>query len=84
MDATPQLTVKPPGRPAKDVLNRKEAAQLLGELLRRPIAPKTMANWAANKNALAGPPFTRVGWSTVQYRRVDLEEWASRQRVEIR
>lgn len=67
----------PPSYP--DKLSRKEAARYLTSLGYR-IAPKTLANLAANNNARKGPPFIRYGWTSVVYDRGALETWV-RERV---
>lgn len=55
-------------------LSRKEAAAYLSKR-GCPISAKTLANMAANGNARRGPPFSRIAWSRVQYRRTDLDVW---------
>ena len=66
-----------------DLLSRKQAAAYLCELGVR-IAPKTLENKASNHNAGKGPPFIRIGWGQVKYRRSELDAWARRQMVEVR
>ena len=68
---------------ATEWLNRKEAAAYLTRNGRR-TSPKRLANMASNDNAGRGPPFTQYGWSTVWYRKDDLDKWMekTRRRVE--
>lgn len=63
-------------KPEKDWLSRKEAATYLNRLGCK-IAVHTLENMASNNNAGKGPPFTRHGWTSVQYHRDDLDSWAS-------
>jgi hypothetical protein len=65
-------------KPPKEFLTRKEAALLLGSI-GYPIAPATLAKYAANNNALGGPPYTRYRWKIVRYKREDLLAWATRE-----
>ena len=67
----------------KRLLNRKEASAYL-EKLGIKLSPGTLANMASNNNAGKGPAFLRLRWSTVRYRKEDLEVWVNRhsQRVE--
>lgn len=79
-EATAPLARAP--RIEKDVLSRREAASYI---TRRffPIAIQTLANMASNNNKGAGPAFARIGWSHVQYRRADLDEWAAARMVRV-
>ena len=61
-----------------DLLNRKMASAYL-ERLGCPVAPKTLANLAANDNAGRGPPFFRFRWKAIRYKRSDLEIWAKKE-----
>ena len=69
-------------RPEKDHFNRKEAAAYLTRI-GCPISPRTLENLAMNNNAGKGPPYTRMRWKTVVYNRVELEQWAERQKVRV-
>lgn len=69
-------------RPVKEWLSRKEAAKYLTDL-GCPIAPHTLDNMASNNNRGGGPPFTRVGWKMVQYKREDLDAWAKSRSVRV-
>jgi hypothetical protein len=62
----------------KEWLSRKEAAAYLTSI-GRPIAPQTLAHMAVNDNARGGPPYVRIRWSIVKYRRADLDGWARRE-----
>ena len=62
----------------KEFLDRKECARYL-EMLGLRIAPKTLSNLAANGNEGAGPPFHRVRWKRVYYKRIEVEAWAKMQ-----
>ena len=61
-----------------DWLTRKEAAKFLATL-GCGVSAKTLANLAANGNAMRGPPFTQTRWKHVRYRRGDLSAWAAEQ-----
>ena len=63
---------------APDTMSRKEAARYL-TALGYPITARTLENKAANNNAGRGPAFSRFGWRSVRYARVDLEAWAARE-----
>lgn len=69
-------------RPEKDWLSRKEAAIYL-EKIGFTISARTLEKKAANNNAGKGPPFNRLGWKTVRYRRTDLEAWAQRETTRV-
>jgi hypothetical protein len=62
----------------KDHLSRKEAALFLTRIGYR-ISYQRLAQLACNGNALKGPLFTRYGWKTVSYARIDLIQWAEAQ-----
>ena len=64
-----------------DLLSRKEAAKYLSSI-GCPISVQTLANMAANRNVGKGPSFTRFGWKTVRYRRMDLDSWAQSRPME--
>lgn len=66
-----------------DTMSRKQAAAFLTALGHR-IAEKTLRNMASNKNAGHGPPFTRTGWRSLYYTRVDLEVWSAGRTAKIR
>lgn len=73
-----------PRRPAEsEWLSRKEAARYLAAI-GCPISVRMLEIRAANSNRGKGPPFTRIGWKTVRYSRVDLDEWAKRETVRVR
>ena len=61
-----------------DLLGRKQAAAYLTGL-GVSIAPKTLGNLASNQNAGKGPPFLRIRWRQVKYRRAELAAWAKAQ-----
>lgn len=58
-------------------LTRKEAAAYLASI-GCPLAPKTLANLAANNNAGNGPPFIHRGRGERHYPVSGLREWAQR------
>ena len=62
-------------------LTRKEAARFLTGL-GCPISSKTLANLAANNNAMSGPSFTRVR-KNVRYDTTELRAWAAKAAVRI-
>jgi hypothetical protein len=66
----------------REYLDRKECARYLSELGIN-IAPKTLANLAANSNAGNGPPFVRTRWSRIYYNRADVKRWADKQTERI-
>jgi hypothetical protein len=72
----------PASKPVKDWMSRKEAAAYLTRI-GYPIAPKTLANMAANNNAGNGPAYLRARWRVVQYRRADLDLWVNREMVRV-
>lgn len=61
-------------------LTRKQASQFLASM-GCPISPQTLANMAANNNALQGPSFRRTKQRIVRYHRDDLKAWVARQSV---
>lgn len=61
----------------KEFLSRGECATYLAHL-GYPISVGRLNNLASNNNAGGGPPFNRVRWSRVYYRRVDVEEWVKK------
>lgn len=63
-------------------LSRKEAARYL-ESIGCPVSARSLETRAANNNEGRGPPFTRVGWKTVRYRKADLDAWAKREAVRV-
>ena len=63
-------------------LSRKEAAVFL-QILGVPIQGKTLANLAANGNALGGPPYIRLTWKAVRYRVSDLQAWAGSRKTHV-
>ena len=67
----------------QDWLSRKQAAAYL-KSIGFPLAPATLAKMAANNNAGKGPPFTRFRWSSVRYRRQELDAWVLSQSKRIR
>ena len=58
-----------------EYLDRKQCAIYLSDKGFR-ISAKTLANWAANNNAGDGPPFHRVRWVRVYYKRTEVDAWA--------
>ncbi len=66
----------------KEFLNRKDCSRYL-ECLGLKLAPKTLANLAANNNGGDGPPFVRTRWSKVFYNRAEVEAWAKTQTVKV-
>ena len=69
-------------KPEKEWLSRKEAALYLDKI-GCPMTARNLEKKAANSNAGKGPPFSRVGWKAVRYKRVDLDAWAIAQTVYI-
>ena len=65
------------------MLNRKEAARYLCSIGYQ-IAPGTLAIMASNNNAGKGPPFIKIGWSQVKYRKRELDAWAKSRMREVR
>jgi hypothetical protein len=63
-------------------LNRKEAAAYISERGIK-ISVQTLANMASNGNAGHGPAFTRFRWKSIQYARVDLDDWIARERKRV-
>lgn len=62
-----------------DYLTRKEAAKYLrGQGVK--VAPKTLANLAANNNAGKGPSYIITGWNSVLYHKADLDLWATKRK----
>ena len=70
------------GLDQKEFLDRKECARYL-EMLGVKLSPKTLSNLAANNNDGDGPPFKRVRWKKVYYRRTEIEAWAKSQITQI-
>ena len=66
-----------------DLLTRKAAAAYLCSM-GYSIAPQTLAYYAANGNKMKGPPFLKIGWSQVKYRRGELDAWAKSRMREVR
>lgn len=66
----------------KDFFSRKEASTFL-ESLGCPISPRALERMAANGNAGDGPPYLRVKWRHVRYKRVDLINWAVRNTIRV-
>lgn len=58
----------------KEFLSRGEVATYLAHL-GYPISVGRLNNLASNNNAGGGPPFHRVRWSRVYYKRTDVEAW---------
>lgn len=58
----------------REWMNRKQASEYL-HTLGCPLAPATLAGYAANKNRGRGPAFTRAG-KIVRYQSRDLKTWA--------
>jgi hypothetical protein len=69
-------------KPEKEWLSRKEAALYL-DRIGCPMTARNLEKKAANNNAGKGPPFSRVGWKAVRYKRIDLDVWAKAQTVRI-
>ena len=69
--------------PPEVMLTRREAAAYLSSI-GYSIAPQTLAYYASNGNKLNGPPFLRIGWSQVKYRRGELDQWAKSRMREVR
>lgn len=63
-------------------LSRKEAARYL-ESIGCPVSVRTLETRAVNNNEGRGPPFTRIGWKTVRYKREDLDRWAKKEAVRV-
>lgn len=59
-----------------EYLDRKECAIYLSDKGFK-ISAKTLANIAANRNAGDGPPFHRVRWTRVFYKRTEVDAWAA-------
>lgn len=59
-----------------DWLSRKEAVIYLASI-GCPVSQRSLEKRAMNDNEGHGPPFTRVGWSIIRYRRKDLDAWAA-------
>jgi hypothetical protein len=72
----------PRQKPLQDYYNRKEAARYLTDN-GLPISVQTLANMASNNNKGKGPPFDRVAWGMVRYRREDLDKWSRARTVRI-
>ena len=70
--------VKPQQQPEKEMLLRKEAANYLQSKGCR-ITAKTLTNMASNNNAGQGPPYFRMRWNAVRYKRRDLDAWCERE-----
>jgi len=68
------LVVRKNAASQKEYLDRKEAARFLTEI-GCTVSPKTLANYASNKNRGKGPPYERLSWTRIRYRRADLENW---------
>lgn len=66
--------------PTPDHMSRKEAAAYLTRSGCR-ISARTLEQMAANNNAGKGPPFSRHGWRTISYAKIDLDGWREK-RVE--
>jgi len=64
-----------PHRTEQEWFSRKQAAMYL-ERIGCPISARMLAIRASNNNKGNGPPYTRIGWKTVRYRRTDLDAWA--------
>lgn len=77
-----EMNGKPIALHQREFLNRKEAARYL-TVRGYDIEGKTLANWAANGNAGDGPPFERLRWNLVRYRRADLDNWLARRPVRV-
>lgn len=58
----------------KEFLSRGECATYLAHL-GYPLSVGRLANLASNNNQGGGPPFNRVRWSRVYYKRTDVEAW---------
>jgi len=58
-------------------LTRKQASLYLTSI-GCPLSPQTLANRAANNNKGNGPPYSRIGWNIVRYKRSDLDAWAAK------
>lgn len=68
--------------PKKDFLNRKEAAIYL-ETFGCRIKARTLQTMASNNNKGKGPPFTRSGWRTVSYYKMDLDAWRTKRTTRV-
>ena len=69
--------------PKKEWFSRKEASAYL-ESIGCPLAANTLAKMAENDNEGGGPPFTRIRWRIVRYRRTDLDAWVDKVSVRIK
>ena len=69
-------------KPEKEWLSRKEAALYL-DRIGCPMTARNLEKKAANNNAGKGPPFSRVGWKAVRYKRIELDAWAVAQTVRV-
>lgn len=63
-------------------LTRAEAAEYLTGI-GVPIKERTLAKYAEDDNAGGGPPFTRSGWRSIRYEKVDLDAWAAKKKRKI-
>lgn len=71
-----------PSQP-EPLLTRKEAARYLNSIGYQ-IAPQTLARMASNNNEGKGPPFIKIGWAQVKYRRSELDVWAKSRMREVK
>ena len=61
-----------------DLLTRGEAAQYLSGR-GFPISKRSLEKMASNNNAGQGPPYFRMRWNAVRYKRRDLDAWCERE-----
>jgi hypothetical protein len=58
----------------KEYLDRKECAKYLA-CLGYPISPSRLAHIACDDGANRGPPYHRVRWNKVYYKRAEVQSW---------
>lgn len=63
-------------------LTREQAAEYLTSI-GCPIKERTLGKLAEEDNSGGGPPFTRSGWRTVRYERIDLDAWAKKKKKKV-
>lgn len=60
---------------SRQYLTRKAASEYLHSI-GCPIASSTLAKLACREGVLKGPPYIKIGWRIVRYRKEDLQIWA--------
>ena len=65
-----------------DFLSRKQAVAFLASL-GCPLSYGTLGNMASNNNEGKGPPFHRIRWRIVRYKRQDLMDWVKKETVRV-